>query len=152
MLSQHILFSEIVYHLYDELQRYLSPLWCRRHPGHRSRWCSGTSIRGGNEMAIAIVFGHVVLLLVFLWILRKIVKSCGRVKTNTNKGDTPIKPSEDCCPCSNKVFRRVARCDDRTDFLNIHYDICDHCGFETYAHNDIKEKTRRWIEYGTNSS
>ncbi len=91
-----------------------------------------------------VTFGHVVLLLVFLWFLRKIVKSCGLGRVKIKTGETPTTPGEDCCPCSNKVFRRVARCDDRTDFLNMHYDICDFCGFETYAHNDIEEKIRRW--------
>ena len=63
-------------------------------------------------------------------------------------GDTPIKAGGDKCPCGCGVkFERVARCDESTDEMNLHYDICTNCRFETYAHNKMEEKIirhKRW--------
>ena len=63
-------------------------------------------------------------------------------------GNTPIKASGDKCPGCGIKFRRVARCDESTDGMNLHYDICTNCGFETYAHNKVEEKIiryKRWL-------
>jgi len=60
--------------------------------------------------------------------------------------DRPIKASGERCPCG-ALFRRVARCNESTDGLNLHYDICTHCGFETYAHNDMGVKVERYNKW-----
>ena len=63
-------------------------------------------------------------------------------------GDTPIKASGEKCPCgTKKKFKRVARCDESTDGMNLHYDICPTCGFETYAHNKMAVKIERYNKW-----
>jgi len=61
--------------------------------------------------------------------------------------DRIISSGGENCPCNKGKFRRIARCDDSTDYLNIHYDICKVCGFETYAHNDYGVKVERYIQW-----
>ena len=60
--------------------------------------------------------------------------------------DRPIKAGGERCPCG-ALFRRIARCNESTDGLNLHYDICTHCGFETYAHNDMGIKVERYNKW-----
>lgn len=65
----------------------------------------------------------------------------------TSMSERIIEASGKRCPCGDREYRRVDRCDDSTDFLNIHYDICDACGFETNAYNDLSEKRKRYEEW-----
>lgn len=51
--------------------------------------------------------------------------------------DRPIPGVGKTCPCGKAMFNRVARCNESTDYLDLHYDICPTCGFETYAHNTV---------------
>ncbi len=55
--------------------------------------------------------------------------------------------SGETCFCGKAMFNRIARCDDTTDGLNLHYDICPSCGFETYAHNKPAVKQERYMEW-----
>jgi len=53
------------------------------------------------------------------------------------------------CPCGKAKFVRFARCNESTDGLNLHFDKCPICGFQTYAHNDYSvkvERYNRWLE------
>lgn len=72
-------------------------------------------------------------------------KVCEKLK---HSNDVLLNADAGQCPCGG-VYYRVARCDWRTDYLNIHYDVCLECGFETYAHNgsEVKlERYNKWIE------
>ena len=95
---------------------------------------------------MVIAFGHVVLLIAVVWGMYKIV-GCLSPEPKPEVGDKTIRASGECCPCGGGAFRRIARCDDSTDFLNLHYDICDVCGFETYAYNSMAVKTERYEEW-----
>ncbi len=63
--------------------------------------------------------------------------------------DRPIKGVGETCPCGKAMYDRVARCDDSTDGLSLHYDICPACGFEVYAHCEMKIKLERYDEWKT---
>lgn len=60
--------------------------------------------------------------------------------------ERPITAGGETCPCRKAMFNRVARRDDSTDGLVLHYDICPACGFEAYAHNSMKFKREMWEE------
>ncbi len=60
--------------------------------------------------------------------------------------DVQIKASGETCPCGLAKFSRIARCNEYTDFLNLHYDRCI-CGFITYAYNDTTEKQKRYDKW-----
>ena len=61
--------------------------------------------------------------------------------------DIPIKAGGEKCPCGKGLFKRVARCNESTDGMNLHYDICTNCGFETYAHNKMAVKVERYNKW-----
>ncbi len=66
-----------------------------------------------------------------------------------HEGKIEIPASREMCPCGAGAYNRFAICDEeKTDGLNLHYDICSTCGFETYAHNNEMVKLERFILWG----
>lgn len=61
--------------------------------------------------------------------------------------NVPIRASDERCPCGIGLFERITRCNESTDYLNLHFDICPDCGFETYAQNEMSEKVVRYHKW-----
>ena len=61
--------------------------------------------------------------------------------------ERPIKGNGETCCCGKAKYNRLARCNDSTDYLNLHYDICPACGFEVYAHCGPEVKRERYLEW-----
>lgn len=66
--------------------------------------------------------------------------------------DRPIASGGQTCPCGKAIFKRIARCNESTDGLNLHYDICPVCGFRTYAHNNMRVKIERYSQWVVNKA
>lgn len=66
-----------------------------------------------------------------------------------HEGKVKIPASGEECPCGAGAYDRFAICDEeKTDGLNLHFDICGRCWFETYAHNEPAVKLQRFKEWG----
>ena len=61
--------------------------------------------------------------------------------------DRAVPSGGEICPCGKGKFKRFARCNESTDGLNIHFDKCNICGFETYAYNMYSIKTERYEKW-----
>ena len=61
--------------------------------------------------------------------------------------DRKLQPGGEYCPCGMSKFVRFARYNEDTDYLNLHFDLCLTCGFETYAHNEYSIKVERYHKW-----